>query len=253
MSTESRFERMSWNDVASSIESQTPIALPVGAIEAHGPHLPLGTDAFIPHRLLLRLAHSRSLLVAPPLMYAAYSRPRTGGGRSFPGSTGIPLRHLEATVGAVVSDWFRQGFRSVLVVNGHYENSWGLMEALDEVVESYPDRVVVLVNWWEQLTDSDLERVFGDAFPGWEAEHASLTETSMMEALCPEMVRADLKAEGGAQRGIAYDVFPTPPDTIWPNGIGSSATGASAELGELLIELLDKRLSDIYDLELAGS
>lgn len=253
MTDEVRFDLLTWYQVKDEIDANTPIALPVGAIEAHGPHLPLGTDAFVPHQMLLRLAERRKILVAPPLMYAAYSRPRSGGGRTFPGSTGIPLRILEGVVKAVVADWMRQGFRKVLVLNGHFENSFALLEALEQASEPYlATHQAVLVNWWEQLTQQDIDDVFGDDFPGWEAEHASIVETSLMEALCPDMVRADLKADGGAPRRINYDVFPTPPDTIWPNGIGNTAVTASAELGEKIVDLVIERLVELIDGELIG-
>jgi creatinine amidohydrolase len=254
MNEERRFERFTWKDVEAEVKANTPIALPVGSVEAHGPHLPLGTDAFIPHRTLLRLAERRRVLVAPPVMYAAYSRPRIGGGRTFPGSTGVPLSVLEQTVAAIVADWMRQGFCKVLVLNGHYENSLALMEALEQASAPYLEtHRVALVNWWEQLTQSDIHDIFGDDFPGWEAEHASITETSLMEALWPEQVRADLKMDGGAPRRISYDVYPTPADTIWPTGIGNSAVAASAELGEKLVDLLLQRLEEIIDTELGGA
>ena len=45
------------------------------------------------------------------------------------------------------------------------------------------------------------------------------------------MVRTDLKADGGAERKVSYDIFPAPPDILWPNGIGFSALPANPEMG----------------------
>ncbi len=247
----SRLERMYWPEVEAEIRAGTPIVLPVGSIEQHGPHLPLGTDGFIPRELALRAGRARRLIVSPPLLYAAYSRPRTGGGRTFPGSTGIPGSALEEVVRSVVSDWFRQGFRNVLLLNGHFENAWNLLEALERAVEPYAEegRKAVLVSWWDQVGDEDVRRIFGDAFPGWATEHASITETSLMEELLPELVKTELKAEGGAPRSITYDVLPTPPDIVWPTGVGFSAVPATRELGEQLAELLVGKLVAIIDAE----
>ena len=74
----------------------------------------------------------------------------------------------------------------------------------------------------------------------------------MMEFLRPELVRADLKAEGGAKRVITYDVFPPTEDILWPNGIGFSAVPASADLGRQLVELLVERIGRILDDEFGG-
>jgi creatinine amidohydrolase len=248
-----RLERMTWPEVRDEIDAATPIVLPVGAIEQHGPHLPLGTDGFIPYHLALRVAATRRLVVAPPVFYGAYSRPRTGGGRHFPGSVGLPGRTLEAVVSDLTADWMRQGFTRVLVLNGHWENSWTLLEALERAIEPHGDtHKGLLVHWWDQVRDDDVRSIFGDAFPGWEAEHASITETSMMETLAPELVRSELKAEGGAERVVTYDIFPPPDDILWPNGVGYSSMPASADLGAKLVALLVERIGAIVDGEFGG-
>lgn len=241
-------ELMTWPQVRDEIEAETPIVLPVGAIEQHGPHLPLGTDGFIPYNLAKRVAATRRLIVAPPLFYGAYSRPRTGGGRHFPGSVGLPGRTLERSVRALAGDWMRQGFRKVAVLNGHWENAWTLLEALEQAIEPYAGtHKALLVHWWDQVRDVDVRAIFGHAFPGWETEHASIAETSMMEILAPELVRTELKAVGGANRLVTYDIFPPPEDILWPNGVGYSALPASAELGTKLVNLLVERIGSIFD------
>jgi creatinine amidohydrolase len=142
----------------------------------------------------------------------------------------------------------RQGFRRVAVLNGHFENSWTLLEAVEQAIEPYTaTHRALLVHWWDQVGPADVRRIFGDDFPGWEAEHASITETSMLEYLRPDLVRADRKADGGAKRVISYDVFPPSSDILWPNGIGNSALPASAELGKQLVELLVERIGRILD------
>lgn len=244
-------ETLTYPEVATLIEERVPLVLPVGAIEQHGPHLPLGTDGFIPYELAMRVATGRRLLVAPPMFYGAYSRPRSGGGRHFPGSVGLSGRVLETTVSTLLSDWFRQGFRSVMVLNGHMENSWTLLEAIEQAIAPYAgdDRRALLVHWWEQIQPEDVDKIFGDGFPGWNAEHASILETSMFEHLRPELVRTQLKADGGARRVTTYDIFPPPDDILWPNGIGNTARPASAAIGKQLVDLLVQRIGDIVDRE----
>jgi creatinine amidohydrolase len=245
-----RLERMTWPEVRTEIEAGTPIVLPVGAIEQHGPHLPLGTDGFIPEHIAAAVADLRRLIVAPPLFYGAYSRPRSGGGRHFPGSVGLPGRVLEQVVRHLVEDWLRQGFRKVVVLNGHFENAWTLLEGVEQAIEAYRDTSkVLLVNWWDQVDADDVRRIFGDTFPGWATEHASITETSMLEAFAPDLVRTEHKADGGAKRLVSYDIFPPPEDILWPNGIGYSAVSANAATGKELTTLLTERLTAILDTE----
>jgi creatinine amidohydrolase len=258
MSQPMRLERMTWPEVKAEIEAGTPLTLPVGAIEQHGPHLPLGTDGFIPEHIAAAVADRRRLVVAPPLFYGAYSRPRSGGGRHFPGSVGLPGRVLEQVIHHLVGDWLRQGFRKVVVLNGHFENAWPLREGIEQAIEGHHGGnretnrgtpKVLLVNWWDQITDADIQRVFGGTFPGWATEHASITETSMLEAFAPGLVRTERKADGGARRMVSYDIFPAPADILWPNGIGHTAVGANAETGKELTTLLAERLTTILDTE----
>jgi creatinine amidohydrolase len=245
-----RFELMTWPEVSDAIAANTPVILPVGSIEQHGPHMPLGTDSFLPHALAERVAERRPALVMPPLMYAAYSRPRSGGGRTFPGSIGIRGATLQAVIDQVCADLMRLGHRQLLVLNGHFENQWNVLEGLEDAIAGREaTHKVLLVAWWDQVLPDDIVRIFGDTFPGWEREHASLTETSMMEALRPELVRGDLKAAGGAPRVLTYEALPTPPDTIWPTGVGFSAAGASREIGESLVEVVVDRIVGILDRE----
>jgi len=247
-------ETLTSPDVAKLIRDQVPLVLPVGAIEQHGPHLPLGTDGFIPYEVAKRVAAGRRLIVAPPMFFGAYSRPRTGGGRHFPGSVGLPGRVLESVVGTLLADWFRQGFRNLVVLNGHFENAWTLLEAIEQGTErSSPDQKALLIHWWDQVSPDDIRRIFGESFPGWEAEHASITETSMMEYMRPDLVRTNLKADGGAQRMTTYDIFPAPADILWPNGIGYSALPASPEIGEQLVSVLVRNIGRILDEEFPGA
>jgi creatinine amidohydrolase len=248
-------ETLTYPEVARLIKENVPLVLPVGAIEQHGPHLPLGTDGIIPYELATRVANGRRMVVAPPMFYGAYSRPRSGGGRHFPGSVGLSGRVLERTVSTLLSDWFRQGFVHVMVLNGHMENSWTLLEAIEQSIAAYTDSAqrALLVHWWDQVGRDDLQRIFGNSFPGWDAEHASITETSMLEFLRPDLVRVELKAAGGAKRTTTYDIFPPPNDILWPNGIGNSALPASAAVGKQLVELLVERIGAIVDVEFGDS
>ena len=244
------FELMTGPEVGDAIAADTPLILPVGSIEQHGPHLPLGTDSFVPHALAERVAERRSALVMPPLMYAAYSRPRSGGGRTFAGSIGIRGATLAAVVNDVCADLMRLGHRRILVLNGHFENQWNLLEGLEDAIAGREaTHKVLLVAWWDQVLPDDIARILGDSFPGWEREHASLTETSIMEALRPELVRRGLKADGGAPRVLTYEALPTPPDTIWPTGVGYSAVGASGEIGETLVSVIVEWIVGIIDRE----
>ncbi len=61
--------------------------LPLGAVEQHGPHLPLDTDTVVPRALCLRVASQLPAIVVLPFAYGYKSQPATGGGATFAGTT----------------------------------------------------------------------------------------------------------------------------------------------------------------------
>jgi creatinine amidohydrolase len=248
-------ERMTWQEAQAATEHGRVLIIPVGATEQHGPHLPLGTDAIVAFELACRVARVAGALVAPAIYFAARSSPRSGGGgRSFPGSTGVTGRTLINVAKDVTDEFFRTGFRHIAYLNGHYENTTLLYEALTEVLDQHPSgHKAILVNWWEQLVPADVDRIFGDNFPGWEAEHAGVAETSLMEELRPDLVRADAKGQGGVARMTTYDIFPPPPDVIPPTGLPWRSDLANAETGKYLADALTIRISDILAAEFPAS
>jgi creatinine amidohydrolase len=232
---------LTWPEFAERISDHIVI-IPVGSVEQHGPHLPLGVDAFIPLHLAERLAARLPVLIAPPLWYAGPSDPVSGGGQRFPGTLAVRGTTLIALVRDVLEEFFRQGARRIALFNGHFENTAFLAEAGRRVLlpGDASGRKIVIVNWWEHVPDQTLHRLFPEGFPGWEVEHASLTETSLMQACAPDLVRIErLPAEASRGRPAPrHKVFPEPAGLVPESGILYSAAGASAARGEGLVEVL---------------
>ena len=248
-------EHMTWNQAQAARDQGRVLIIPVGAIEQHGPHLPLGADAIVAFELARRVARRQGAVVAPAMYYAARSSPRSGGGgRSVPGSTGVTGQTLISVIRDVTGEFFRTGFRRIAYLNGHYENSSLAYEALTEATDLCPQTSkAILVNWWEQIQPGDIGRIFGDDFPGWEAEHAGVAETSLMEDLRPDLVRTTMKGEGGVPRVLFYDIFPPPSDVIPPTGVPWRSDHASPEIGRYLAGVLADRISAILNREFPPS
>jgi creatinine amidohydrolase len=244
--------RIGWPEFADRIASHI-VAIPVGSIEQHGPHLPLGVDAFIPYHLALRLAARLPVLVAPPLWYAGPSDPVSGGGQRFPGTLAVRGTTLIALAQDVLEEFFRQGARRVTLFNGHFENTAFLAEAARRVLapDDASGRKAVILNWWEHVPDDTLRRLFPEGFPGWELEHASLTETSLMQALAPDLVHPERLPRDRAPGRPAprHKVFPEPTGLVPATGILYTAHGASAERGEALVSVILETLEAVLRAE----
>lgn len=243
---------LTWPEFAERIAIGA-VVIPVGSVEQHGPHLPLGVDTFISYHLAIRLAARLPILVAPPLWYAGPSDPASGGGQRFPGTLAVRGTTLINLVTDVLQEFFRQGTRKIGLLNGHFENTTFLAEAARSVLppEDSSGRKIVIANWWEHVPDDVLQRLFPDGFPGWEVEHASLTETSLMQALAPERVYAErIPHQAGAGRQAPrHKVFPEPSGLVPESGILYSATEASPVRGEALVAALIETLEEVLRTE----
>ena len=201
------------------LASNPLVIVPVGALEAHGPHLPLGADQIQAEATAAALADRVDGLVAPTVPYGS-----APGARRFPGTVSLTMAQLEAHVAGVLSELARSGVRRVLVLSGHAERGHmaALREAADETMRSHPaTRVVVL---------SDYDFVYelrGRESPSTDG-HAGLLETSRLLALAPETV--------GSERPVMENrrspFLPGPgTETEWAESVMGDTRPASAELG----------------------
>lgn len=246
-----RMDHLTWPEFQERL-NRSAFILPIGATEQHGYHMPLGVDVFLPLSLALGVAEVFPAVVAPPLAYGYKSQPKSGGGGLFPGTTSLDGATLTATVRDFTREMARQGQKSLVLLNGHMENSLFATEGVDLALRELPghELKVVAINWWEHVGDDVLDRLFADGFPGWEAEHAGLTETSMMLHFFPELVEIGRLDPDETPLPIPqYAIAPEPPGLVPASGVLHQATGASAEKGKALTDYLVGEISAILKKE----
>lgn len=214
------------------------LLLPCGALEQHGPHLPLGTDALLSGAIAQTVAEKINGLVAPTLSYGYKSQPKSGGGQHFPGTTSLDGQSLSQMTRDVIREFARHGIKNLVVVDGHYENQWFLTEGIDLALRELganPLRIMRL-EYWDFCTEETLKKVFPDGFPGFALEHAAVIETSLMLHFYPDLVAIDQLPADPPADFPPYDLYPSRTEWVPPSGVLSSAKGASTEKGYLLAE-----------------
>lgn len=233
--SEVHMNRMSWQQYRDRL-TQAPVFLPIGALEQHGPHLPLGTDALLATAIAAEAAAAVGGIVAPVLAYGYKSQPKCGGGQHFCGTTSLDAATLIGQVRDTIREFVRHGAERLVLVNGHYENTWFMIEGIDLALRECRARppTIMRLEYWDFCTEATLARIFPDGFPGFALEHAAVIETSMMLHLHPELVRVDLIPEDPPAQFPPYDVYPTRTEWVPASGVLSSARGASAQKGALI-------------------
>ena len=215
------------------------VLIPVGSLEQHGPHLPLGTDTILSSRFAEGVARRLGALVAQPIAYGYKSQQKSGGGNHLSGTTSLDGATLIGVARNLVKSFLNQGVRHVVFVNGHFENYQFLYEgidlALDELgIKPGAEQSVLLLSYWDFVSQDTLTQVYPDGFPGWDIEHGGVLETSLMLHLEPARVAMDRLVDGPAAVLPRFDRLPVVPERTPATGCLSSAAGSSAAKGGLL-------------------
>ncbi|MBG0739704.1 creatininase [Paeniglutamicibacter antarcticus] len=215
------------------------VLIPVGSLEQHGPHLPLGTDTILSTHFAQAVATRLGALVAQPIAYGYKSQQKSGGGNHLCGTTSLDGASLIGVARNLVKSFLNQGVRHVVFVNGHFENYQFLYEGIDLALEELgigpgAKPSVLLLSYWDFVTPDTLAQVYPGGFPGWEIEHGGVLETSLMLYLEPGRVAMDRVVDGPAAVLPRFDRLPVVPDRTPDTGCLSSAAGSSAAKGELL-------------------
>jgi creatinine amidohydrolase len=236
-------EEMTWPEVAAAAQANLPVVLPIGSTEQHGPHLPLGSDCYLPQGIALEVGRRLPLVVAPPIRFGARSRALSGGGETFPGTLSLRATTLIATIHEVLNGLVRTGFKRLCVQNWHYENAGLLWEACDLAANDHADiQILLLENPMPDFSEEELRSLFPQGFPGWDVEHASIMETSMMFVLRPDLVHRDRIVDDEARRHPAWDVIPAPGDFIPRSGVLWHPSEATDEIGRMFVDAVTRRL-----------
>ena len=192
------------------------VVIPVGSFEQHGPHLPLDTDTQIASHLCAQATTVvDNVVVAPPLSITA-----SGEHAGFPGTISIGTEAFAAVIVELVRscDWAT----GVILVHGHGGN----LAAVQRATAILNSEQRNIASWWPHI-------------PGADA-HAGHTETSLMLAINPNLVRIDKLDVGNVQpmSELQHELRTHGVKAVSANGILGDARSATTQHGiELLTEL----------------
>ncbi|MBD2763726.1 creatininase [Kocuria sp. cx-455] len=217
------------------------VLVPVGALEQHGPHLPLGTDSLLATAVSLGAAERTGAKVAQTLNYGYKSQQKSGGGNHLRGTLSLDADNLIGITRDITRSFLQQGVRNLVFVNGHYENYQFLYEGVDLALRDLglsdpAGPSVLLLSYWDYVSESTLATVYPQGFPGWDIEHGGVLETSLMLHLHPELVHLDEAVDHDPALLPRFDRLPVVPERTPHTGALSAPSGSTAQNGRLLFE-----------------
>lgn len=216
-------------------KDQPVVILPIGAVEEHGSHLPLGTDTFQPLYIVEKISEKLDVLVAPPLYYGVCNSTR-----NFPGTVSLRFETLYNLVLDILFEFVRHGVQKIVIVSGHAgrHHMTALKEAGQEVVREVADLKLLIL--------SDYDIVY--ELKGLEFEpddgHAGQIETSRIMSIRPELVRGT--GEKSKPEFPQFQILSNP-EQYFPSGIMGDPLGATAEKGDRINDYVVDKLVEIIN------
>lgn len=248
------YQELSWPEIKEQTKVCDIILLPVGAVEMHGTHCPVGSDSFNAQKIAELVAKKTGTVVAPPIWYGAHMYMQYG----FPAT--IPIRSdvLKQFAKDVITGLAKNGFKKIIILNGHGQQ-WVYVGALHELALE-TGAFIAIATWWELIRGTIAETCETHFV------HADETETSVALYLYPELVDMTKAGKESAPSvvdkkwfsgpvGISMEgQFPGhnitsnyPQVEVYKLGILGDATKATKEKGEKLITAVVDRLSEFIE------
>ena len=204
---------MTNREVEQFLKANHTVIVPVGSTEQHGPHLALTADVLIPQEVARRVAPKVGAVVAPPLSYAL----------SYP--------HV--------------GFKRVVFLNGHYDNTYAIAYACANAAERLPRDVKAFpINYWDGIPP-EVAKEYMSLEKGL---HANAAETAAVMAINPALVDMehanaefppfpDFTVESGAVHTAFF--FSAPGSVYWAtkSGTWGDARQATPQMGEKYLQI----------------
>jgi len=241
---------MTWNEIRDAADAGSPIVVPVGSTEQHGPHLPVCTDWVIPTEIVRRANEVRPVVVGPTVTFGYRSRPGSGGGQQFPGTVSLRATTFMAVVEDVLGELIRTGFRQIVLYNWHFENVGFVYEAACLISERHPEATIVVVeDAMPPFSVAECAYLWPDGFPGLALEHAAVIETSLWMYLDPGAVRVGKMQADSPKRHPQYDILPIDRSLSTASGSLSSPLASSEDKGAMLVRRTVDHLVAILDTE----
>ena len=228
-----RLDELTSERFAEYVKSDPTVILPLGATEAHGPHLPLGTDTFQPEYVVSVIDRELNdkVIIAPTLPYGQHST-----ARNIPGTIDLSFDTLRSVIRDILSAFIRHGVKKIVIISGHAGTSHmtAVTEACREIAESNPVDIIFF---------SDFYIAAKCGVPGTDGDgHAGMMETSRMLHIRPDTVNE--KRPSGTYRQFGYRVLGDASACL-PEGVSGNTKNASADIGKEINEFIIKNIKEM--------
>src|SRR5690349_1030629 len=182
-----RFEEVGGFEVSELASRYALAIVPLGSLEFHGPHNPLGSDSIIISGIAERVALRSNALLFPGVTFTQCPAHTA----HFQGTISIRPEVMTTYFAEILRNILHLGFRKVFILNGHDGNIGPGRGAIAQVADETKDAALLLASWWEFLP-GDLMKGLGMFHQGNGGHgHGGPLETSAVAAFRPDLVHTE--------------------------------------------------------------
>jgi creatinine amidohydrolase len=232
-------EDMTWEEIKNEMDGgKKNVLVMIGAMEQHGPHLPLNTDTLDAYIIARGVAHKLGNALVAPVLSLGCSKYHM----SFPGTISLTEKTFQQVLREVCISLDKHGFRNIIIITTHGGNMGPIENALKGIRENVSAKIIfVRLDDFDDLVDTAARKFLGNRLDDCRLHscHACLHETSAMLYRCPEKVRKS-KIVAGRTKPFDHKELLEKGDVkeFSPNGILGDPTLASKELGKIFEEII---------------
>ncbi len=188
-------DEMSYLEVEDYLKKNDTVIIVTGSTENHGKHMPLGTDTFIPTKIMqiFNERYADECIIAPILPYGS-----TEDLKGYAGTISVGPDLLTEILNHICDDLFDYGFRRFIIVNGHGGNSKSIERTGLHVYKK--GGLLARVDWW---------LIAGQINPMWKGGHGGGEETAGVMAYDESLIKKEYLNEGENMVNDLGDVLPT--------------------------------------------
>jgi creatinine amidohydrolase len=216
-----------WPEVPDATRARPVALLPFGAVEEHGPHLPLGTDIDLADALADRICAAAGLIRLPTMPYG-----QVWSLANFPGSLSVRDEILTGLVTDLADGLRRGGVTGLVLFTAHLGNVAALRTASRALADAGGLPAIVLAY---PGMDQVAESVSSSPRSHPSIMHADELETSVMLALHPHSVDMDRAVAEYPEYPPDFGTTPIRWDELSRSGVFGDATAATAGKGEKIV------------------
>jgi creatinine amidohydrolase len=225
-------DELSWTDAAAHLARDPRLIIPVGALEQHGPHLPLGSNVLIARRVAVDLSTEFGVLRAPTMYYGVNVTTE----REYAGTATLRQKTLHRALNELLASWEDHGVSEFILVTAHRHEPH--LDALATLITGVAR--VRVISLWDVFIGDLLEMQPGHL-------HACEAETSVMLFLYPDLVRMNRARDfhlpdDQFDRYIRDRLIKPPPGGA---GVVGHPTAATAAKGERIYRRLIGTVRDV--------